>query len=79
MIGADSRQVYRGLDIGTAKPSLAQRAAVRHHCLDHVDPRERYHLARFLREARAALADVRASRPRAHRRGGHGAIRLGPA
>ena len=60
VIGADSRQVYRGLDIGTAKPSAAQRAAVRHHCLDHVDPRERYHLARFLREARAALDDVRA-------------------
>ena len=58
VIGADSRQVYRGLDIGTAKPSLAQRAAVRHHCLDHVEPRERYHLARFLREARAALDDV---------------------
>ena len=59
VIGADSRQIYRGLDIGTAKPSREQRAAVRHHCLDHVDPRERYHLARYLREARAALDDVR--------------------
>lgn len=60
IISADSRQVYRGLDIGTAKPSPGRRLDIPHHCLDHVDPRERYHLARFLREARAALADIRA-------------------
>ena len=60
IIGADSRQVYRGLDIGTAKPSREVRARVRHWCVDHVDPRERYHLARFLQEAHAAMADVRA-------------------
>ncbi len=59
IIGADSQQVYRGLDIGTAKPSAEARARVRHHLIDHVDPRERYHLVRFLREARAAIADVR--------------------
>lgn len=60
IIGADSRQVYRGLDIGTAKPSREVRARVRHWCVDHVDPRERYHLARFLQEAQAAMADMRA-------------------
>lgn len=60
VIGADSRQVYRGLDIGTAKPSRAARARVRHWCVDHVDPRERYHLARFLQEAEAAIAEIRA-------------------
>lgn len=59
IIGADSRQMYRGLDIGTAKPNRAARERVLHHCVDHVDPRERYHLARFLQEARAALADIR--------------------
>ena len=58
IVGADSRQVYRGLDIGTAKPTPEQRRRVPHHCLDHVDPRERYHLARFLQEARAALAGL---------------------
>ncbi len=60
IISADSGQVYRGLDIGTAKPSPADRARVPHHCLDHGDPRQRYHLARFVREATAALADIRA-------------------
>jgi tRNA dimethylallyltransferase len=60
IIGADSRQVYRGLNIGTAKPTAAQRDAVPHHCIDHVDPRERYHLGRFLREARAAISAIRA-------------------
>ena len=72
VIGADSRQVYRGLDIGTGKPAAADRAAVRHHLVDHVDPRERYHLARFLREARAALADVRSRGRRPILAGGTG-------
>lgn len=72
VIGADSRQVYRGLDIGTAKPTPAQRRTVPHHCLDHVDPRRRYHLGRFLREARAAIADVRARGRRPILAGGTG-------
>ena len=58
IVNADSRQIYRGLDIGTAKPSRAERAEIPHHCLDHVDPRERYHLGRFLREARSAIAAI---------------------
>ncbi len=60
IIGADSRQVYRRLEIGTAKPTLEERAVVPHHCLDYVDPSERYHLARYLREARAAIDEIRA-------------------
>ena len=59
IIGADSRQVYRHLDIGTAKPTPQERAHVPHHCVDHVDPTERYHLGRFLREARAAIDEIR--------------------
>src|SRR4029077_14076735 len=47
VVSADSRQVYRGLDIGTGKPSAEERAAVPHHLLDVVDPGERYHAARF--------------------------------
>ena len=60
VISADSRQVYRGLDIGTGKPTPEERAAVPHHLLDVVDPGERYHAARFRADARAAIAAIRA-------------------
>jgi tRNA dimethylallyltransferase len=50
--------VYRGLDIGTAKPTPEERRRVRHHMLDIVDPAERYDVARYQREARAALDDL---------------------
>jgi tRNA dimethylallyltransferase len=60
VISADSRQVYRGMDIGTAKPSIAERARVRHHLIDLVDPGERYDVLRYQRDGRAALADIRA-------------------
>jgi tRNA dimethylallyltransferase len=58
VIGADSRQVYRGMDIGTGKPTAEERAAVPHHLVDVVDPDERYHAARFRAEALAAIAAV---------------------
>jgi tRNA dimethylallyltransferase len=58
IISADSRQVYRGMDIGTAKPSPAEQRAVRHHCIDLIDPGEPYDAARYQRDARAALADI---------------------
>jgi tRNA dimethylallyltransferase len=58
VIGADSRQVYRGMDIGTGKPTAAERAAVPHHLVDVVDPPERYHAARFRADALAAIASV---------------------
>ncbi len=58
-VNADSRQVYRGMDIGTGKPGPAERAALTHHLLDVVDPPERYHAARFRREALDAIAAIR--------------------
>ena len=51
-------QVYRGMDIGTAKPSLQDRARVTHHMVDIVDPEERYTVARFQRDAREVLASA---------------------
>lgn len=61
VISADSRQVYRGLDVGTAKPTRRERALVPHHGLDLVAPGERYSAGRFAREAEGWVADVRAS------------------
>ena len=60
IVSADSRQVYRGMDIGTAKPSIAERARVRHHLIDLVDPGDRYDLLRYQRDGSVALADIRA-------------------
>ena len=60
VISADSRQVYRGLDIGTAKVSAADRARVPHAGLDLVDPPERFALADFVAHAREVLAEVAA-------------------
>jgi tRNA dimethylallyltransferase len=54
----DSTTVYRELDIGTAKPSTAERAEVPHHLLDLVEPGEPFTLAHFLAHAQAALHDV---------------------
>lgn len=59
VVSADSRQIYRGLDIGTAKPSRKERAAVPHHMLDVVRPGERYSAGRYARDATAAVADIR--------------------
>jgi tRNA dimethylallyltransferase len=58
IVGADSRQVYRRMDIGTAKPSLEERALVPHHLLDVVDPDEPFSLAQYLELASAALEDI---------------------
>jgi len=60
IISADSRQVYRRLDIGTAKPTRKERARVPHHGLDLVDPGTRYSAGHFARDAEGWLADVRA-------------------
>lgn len=61
VLSADARQVYRRLDIGTAKPDAELRARVPHLGLDLVDPGERYSAGRFAREAAAWLTDVRAA------------------
>lgn len=62
IVNADSLQLYRELDIGTAKPTPAERARVRHHLVDVADPDETYDAARYAREGRAVIADM-------HRRG----------
>ena len=53
-------QVYRGMDIGTAKPTPAEQAEVRHHLIDLADPDERYTVSRFATAATAVLADIEA-------------------
>ena len=58
IVSADSRQVYRGLDVGTAKPTRAERESVPHHLIDVVDVGERYDVARYQRDARAAVAEI---------------------
>ncbi len=58
IVSVDSRQVYRRLDIGTAKPDLAARRAVRHHLIDVVEPDEKLDAAGFAALARAAIADI---------------------
>lgn len=60
IVSVDSAQVYRGMDIGTAKPRPSERTAVRHHLIDLVDPSERYSAARFVDDARDAIAGIRA-------------------
>jgi tRNA dimethylallyltransferase len=60
VISADSRQVYRGMDTATGKPTAQESAAVRHHLIDVVDPDDRYNAARFRADAARAVEDIRA-------------------
>jgi tRNA dimethylallyltransferase len=55
ILSADSRQVYRGLEVATAAPSPEELASVRHHLISHVSPFEEYSAGRFCRETRAVL------------------------
>jgi len=59
VVSADSRQVYRGMDIGTAKPTSAEREGIPHHGFDQVSPTERYSAGRFARDARQWIAEIR--------------------
>jgi tRNA dimethylallyltransferase len=72
IVSVDSMQVYRGMDVGTAKPTAAERAEVAHHLLDVADPWEDYTLARYAAAARSALADIEARGQRALLVGGTG-------
>lgn len=58
IVGADSRQVYRHMDVGTAKPSVEERSRVQHHLVDAADPDEAFSLGRWLELAQAALNDI---------------------
>jgi tRNA dimethylallyltransferase len=60
IISVDSALVYRGMDIGTAKPSAAERAAVPHHLIDIRDPLQAYSAAEFAADARRLIADINA-------------------
>jgi len=59
LISADSMQVYRGMDIGTAKPTAEEQAAVRHHLIDILDPDQDYTVSQFVHDVRAAADDIR--------------------
>ena len=59
IVNADALQAYRGFDIGTAKPSRADRERVPHHLLDILDPHETYSAGEFARRAREAIAEIR--------------------
>ena len=72
LINADALQVYRGLDIGTAKPSAEDRRRVPHHLLDLLPPAETFSAGEFARSARAAIAEVRLRRRRPIVVGGSG-------
>jgi tRNA dimethylallyltransferase len=59
IISMDSMAIYCGMDIGTAKPSAAERSAVPHHLLDIVEPRQQYSVAQYVDAAAATVADIR--------------------
>ena len=60
IVSVDSAQVYRGMDVGTAKPAPDERSRVPHHLIDIVEPTESYSAARFVADAQRAIAAVRA-------------------
>ena len=72
LVSVDSMQVYRGMDIGTAKPTAEEQAAVRHHLLDHAHPGEEFTVTRFQQAFRDAVADIDARGRRAVLVGGTG-------
>ena len=72
IVNCDSRQVFRFLDIGTAKPTPVERATVPHHLFDVVDPDRRFDCARYRDLARAAIDDIRARGKRVVLVGGSG-------
>lgn len=58
IIAADSRTVYKGMDIGTAKPSLVEQAGIRHHCLDIADPDDNFTVTDFVSCAKEAILKI---------------------
>jgi tRNA dimethylallyltransferase len=72
IVTVDSMQVYRGMDLGTAKPTIAEQAQVPHHMIDLADPGEDWTLTSWVARAREALADIEARGRRALLVGGTG-------
>lgn len=60
IVSLDSRQIYRGMDVGTAKATKAERLRIRHHGIDIIDPDESFSAGRFARSARSWIADIQA-------------------
>ncbi len=58
IVGADSRQIYRSLSVGTVKPTLREREAVPHHMIDVAEPDETFNASRYAEEARACVEDI---------------------
>src|SRR4051794_6912217 len=65
IIAADSMTLYRGMDIGTAKPTLAERNRVSHHLIDELDPSESANVVLWLQRAAQCVADIQARGKRA--------------
>ena len=59
IISMDSRSVYRGMDVGTAKPTIAERGGIPHHGIDLAEPSERFSAGRWARYARVAIEEIR--------------------
>ena len=60
IVSLDSMAVYRGMDVGTAKPTLSEREAVPHHLIDRIDPSEEFSVAQYIEAARRAVLEVEA-------------------
>ena len=58
IVSVDSAQVYRGMDVGTAKPSVEERARIRHHLVDVVDPTQSYSAGRFRADCVDAIMEI---------------------
>ncbi len=58
IVSADSMQVYKYLDVGTAKPTISERERVKHHLIDFVDPAENYNVARFQKDANLCIKSI---------------------
>ena len=72
LVSVDSMQVYRGMDVGTAKASAAERAEIPHHLLDLADPADEFSVSRFQAEAESAIAAIEGRGHRALLVGGTG-------
>lgn len=58
IVSCDSMQIYRGMDIGTAKPREAERGGIRHHMIDFLDPRESYSVGRYVADADRCVQEI---------------------
>lgn len=58
IISVDSALIYRGMDIGTAKPSLLERSVVKHHLIDIIDPKECYSVSQFYKDASIHIKNI---------------------